>query len=354
MQSRGSDLSPPISFVDAVKFLLRNHRALMLAAVLGAALGISVTLVRPRSFTAAARFMPQTRTQNAASGLAAQLGMTLPGSDASQSPDFYVELIRSREILSRVANAPLVTSSAGTTSTSIADKYGGSGTKAKRQAEAVRWLSRRVATSSSGKTGLVSLAVRMPSAPLALTATEEILDQIATFDRDRRNSQASKERQFIEEQLTQARESLRTAENVLQTFLQENRTFGSSPRLTFEQDRLAREVSSRQVMVNTLTTSFQQARVEEVRNTPVLTVIEHPELPVSPDSRHLVTMTFLGAMLGFTFMLLAKLIGQYFDRKKEESPSDSHELSVLSSQFFSDIRHPLRLIGIRKSRAPAR
>jgi uncharacterized protein involved in exopolysaccharide biosynthesis len=323
---------------------------LLLASLAGAIIGASAGLLRGNSYTASARFMPQTRSSpQSMSGLAAQLGMTLPSSDASQSPDFYVELARSREILERVASAPLVPGAAPGRAITIVDAYGGTGSERKRTAEAVKWLSKRINASSAPKTSLVSLSVRMPSAAIALAVTEEILNQIAAFNRDRRKSQASAERQFVEQQLSQSRDALLSAENMLQAFFQENRQYQSSPKLNFEQERLAREVAAKQEMVNTLTRSFEEARIEEVRNTPVLTVIEHPELPAMADSRHVILKTLLGAILSFTIMLVLKAISHYLARKREESPADSRELSNLSKQFFADIRHPLRLIGITKS-----
>jgi uncharacterized protein involved in exopolysaccharide biosynthesis len=155
----------------------------------------------------------------------------------------------------------------------------------------------------------------------------------------------------VEQQLGQAQDELRGAENMLQSFLQENREYRTSPKLSFEEDRLARAVSSKQDVVNTLARSYEEARIEEVRNTPVLTVLEHPELPAVPDSRHIVVRTLLGALIGFMLVLLFRLIAQYVANRRVESPSDSRELSALGSQLLSDLRHPLRFIGIRKARA---
>ncbi len=45
----------------------------------------------------------------------------------------------------------------------------------------------------------------------------------------------------------------------------------------FEHDRLERPVSMRQELVTAMAQAYEQARVDEVRNTPVITVIDQPE-----------------------------------------------------------------------------
>jgi uncharacterized protein involved in exopolysaccharide biosynthesis len=92
------------------------------------------------------------------------------------------------------------------------------------------------------------------------------------------------------------------AENRLQSFMQQNRVYNTAPRLSFEQDRLSREVQNRQQIVNVLAQAFEQAKIDEVRDTPVITILDTPETPAAPDSRGLLTKVifslFFGAALG--------------------------------------------------------
>ena len=45
----------------------------------------------------------------------------------------------------------------------------------------------------------------------------------------------------------------------------------------FGHDRLERQVSVRQELVTAMAQAYEQARVDEVRNAPVITVIDQPE-----------------------------------------------------------------------------
>src|SRR5207244_9989312 len=63
-----------------------------------------VTLVVPPTYTATTTFVPEVRSQNRLPaglvGLAGQLGVSI-GADPSQSPRFYGDVVRSRELLER-------------------------------------------------------------------------------------------------------------------------------------------------------------------------------------------------------------------------------------------------------------
>ena len=92
----------------------------------------------------------------------------------------------------------------------------------------------------------------------------------------------------------------------MQAFLEANRESGA-PRLTLAADRLQREVTFREEVVNGLAQQYENARIREVRDTPVITVIERPVLPRLPDPRGRVTLlvlaTFGATLLGVAFVL---------------------------------------------------
>ena len=84
----------------------------------------------------------------------------------------------------------------------------------------------------------------------------------------------------------------------MQEFLQANRRFEDSPELTFQRERLQREISRQQQVYTALAQSFEQARIAEVRDTPVITVLQSPFLPPGPDDRSLLLAVALGVVLG--------------------------------------------------------
>src|SRR5262249_19274502 len=131
-----------------------------------------------------------------------------------------------------------------------------------------------------------------------------------------RQSQARSERQFIEVRLQDVSKELKAAEDRVQEFLQSNRSIEDSPRLVFERERLERELTMRQQVYASLVQSFEQARIDEVRDSPVVTVIDPPSLPIDPDSRRLLqtgSLTLLISLL--VAVLLAVALDQASDSR---------------------------------------
>jgi len=71
---------------------------------------------------------------------------------------------------------------------------------------------------------------------------------------------------------------------------------------------LIQEVEFRRGVYNTVAQSNEKTKIDEVRNTPVITVIEKPSLPARADGRGLVKFGLLAIVLG---VLAAIGIGFY-------------------------------------------
>jgi len=103
----------------------------------------------------------------------------------------------------------------------------------------------------------------------------------------------------------------------MQSFLQRNRV-ATSPDLVFDRERLQREITLRQQTYTTLLQSQEEARIREVRDTPVITVLEQPALPALPESRHVAANAAMGAVVGFLLAILLNVISL---ARRSASPS---------------------------------
>src|SRR3954453_18116021 len=81
--------------IGAVVDFLRDAASAIISAVVLFALATGIYLLAaPRWYTATAAFTPQSSTrQSSLAGLASQFGLTVPGTDASRSPNFYGDLV---------------------------------------------------------------------------------------------------------------------------------------------------------------------------------------------------------------------------------------------------------------------
>ena len=280
-----------MSLLTVANVVLRQRWMVVRVALIVTLIAVAILLLRPREYTSATTFRLQTRAApgERLSGFAAQLGLSLPLTDASQTPPFYVDLLYSREI--RGAAVTHQYPAAGlppgqTTNLLDAFKVRGKSPEIRRN-HAMEALTDAMTVIASPRTGVISLSVTLKDPVLAQGVARYLIDRINIFNLESRQSQAGAERRFVERRLEEVRRDLRAAEDRLQSFLQRNRDFRNSPELTFQQERLARDVTLQQNVYTTLAQSYEQAKIEEVRDTPALTLIDQPELPVQPDRRGL-------------------------------------------------------------------
>ena len=210
-------------------------------------------------------------------------------------------------------------------------------TEAERTQRAVERLREDISVSTDRETSVVRLSVTTSDPQLSQEVAQYILDLVNRFDLTTRQTQAGAERQFSGERLAELTGELRDAEDSLKSFLVENRVFSNSPALQFEHDRLQRAVAMRQELVTSLAQAYESARIEEVRNTPVITLIDPPRVPAIRDPKGRLLILMLGIILGLMGGTLAAFVLNSIDRARTVGSADFRELSAAWDQTLSDI-----------------
>jgi uncharacterized protein involved in exopolysaccharide biosynthesis len=364
-EGRGQSAAPPpalsvpddleqISIVELLTVLLRRRGLIVASALVTLAIVVGVTLAWPRSYTSESIFVPQQRkTPAGLTGLAAQLGVMLPNVDAGQSPAFYADLLGSRELLGAVVDTKYAYQSDGALVTrTLLDVYHPWGaTAAIRRERAIKKLGDHIDAKAITRTGVVTVSVTTPSAELSQQVNQRLLDLLNEFNLQSRQSTAAAERRFTEQRLQEVQADLRQAEDRLQTFLQRNRDYRNSPELTFERDRLDREVTLKQTLFSQLTQAFEQSRIEEVRDTPVITIVEHPYLPVRPDTRYVLLKGLVALILGGLIGVGLALGREFFGRAQRADASTFAEFVALRRQLGRELLRPW--LSFKRSRQGA-
>ena len=318
-----------------VNTLLRSRRLLVGMPAALVLLAVAVTLTRARKFEAESSFVPQSSTNPALryAGLAAQFGINVGSLGAAgEGADFYVELLESTGILREAVLTKFrYVEDGDTVSADLRRVYDvGGRTPEDSITNAIDELRDDMRVRTSLKSSFVQLAVVAPTPELAVAINRRLLDLIVGFNQGKRQTQAGAERTFISERLEVAESELRRAEGQLQRFLEQNRAYQSAPHLAFEAGRLQRAVENAQQVYSSLTQAYEQARIEEVRNTPLVTVVTQPEASVRAAPRGLVRNAVLAAMLGAAIAILIILTRAYLGRQRNENPTDFAELESLA------------------------
>jgi uncharacterized protein involved in exopolysaccharide biosynthesis len=276
--------------------------------------GVISFLVKP-TFTATTSFVPETNTQTRLpanlSGLAAQFGVSL-GAEASKSPKFYAQILRSRELLEHVllSNYPIRSGrvSSADSGTLLFILHVGGRNAADSLYRGVKKLNQLIAVQVDAATNIVSLSVDAHDPDLAAQVANRFIQYLNAFNTQSRQSQAGEQRRFVEQRVADGESELRTAEEDLRQFYERNRSWQQSPQLTFEEGRLRRQLEVRQEVYLTLKREYEMARIEEVNDTPVITVIDTaiPPAKKSKPKRALLTVIalVLGGVLGIFWLAL--------------------------------------------------
>jgi tyrosine-protein kinase Etk/Wzc len=334
-ESRAPTSAEDVSLIQLLTPLVRRWRLIAGTAIVCAAVAAVVLFLQRPVYTAQTSFTPET-PNNASltsslaglAGLAGQMGISVP-SAGSVSPDFFAMVLHSREILRSTLRTEFAdpTSDSSRVRRSLLDilKVRGK-TPEQRLQEGTRRLEHQTEVVIDRRTGIVSLAVEMPSPDLAAAVANLMVEQLNRFNLERRQSQSREERRFSGERLATAERELRAAEQAHLAFLQRNRVYTESPLLNFEANRLSREVQLKQEVFLTLTKSYEQARIAEVRDTPVLTVIDSAVAPVKRTRPRRMLGVLIAFMVGGLIGTAAAYVVDLRARGRWRGRSDYREL----------------------------
>ena len=338
--SRESSERGDITPVVALNGILRNRHLLLGCAVVGAVVFATLAWFKPQSYTVTAILMPQgaKAPTGGVSGLASQVGITLPGMD--DNLQLYAELLKSREILRAVAERPYTfATETGTRTSTLVALYGGDNQRL-RTVTAVRKLGDQVSAAPATKTGTITVQVKAEYSELAHQVAQQLIDELNRFNLEQRQSQAGAERKFAERRMTEAQGELRNAENQLESFLAQNREYRNSPSLSFTEDRLSRNVAMRQGLYSMLAQAYEQSKMDEIRDTPVITIIQPPETPLIPDSRGLIKNALFGLVLGLVVAILIAVVREYSGRQRMAETEELRDFDRLKTEAWYELRHP--------------
>lgn len=341
---------PPreISAVSLVNVLLRNRTMILtLALALGFFAGFQ-SITSSKYYTSEAQFMPKgARGQGQLGGIAAQFGISLGGGDATQSPQLYTDLLEMKALLWPVAQRQYrIATDTGVVTGDLLRIFNVKHPRpAVRRARVIDALKGAVHPTMAPKTGVIKFTVSTANPELSLQVAQNLLDQVNIYNLTRRQEQAAAERAFAERQVGEKRAELGYAESELANFLESNRQYRMSPQLTLEYGRLQRRLEMRNQIYSSMLQAFETARIEEVRDLPVITVIESPELPIGPNARGGARKTLFGILIG---LVLGSALAFARDRVARQRASQSDEFlefAALRRDAIGDLTHPWRPVA---------
>jgi uncharacterized protein involved in exopolysaccharide biosynthesis len=326
--SQPAAIGEELSLLALGSVILRWRRIIVGMAVAGMLIGAARGMLSPRLFVSSARFLPQgaENQQSELAAAASRFGIRVPSTGGSWTPAMYVELLRSPTLLEPILGDTIVVAELHNKRVTVLDLLEiRTGSRTRRLDLGVRKLAGMITAEEVRSISAVRVSAETPWPSVSLLIVERLVLGVNQFNLQTRKSQASAERQFVEARAVDAAATLRAAEDGLQAFQTRNRIIPAQSELGLERDRLKRNVDRLQDVYSSLLQNREEARIREVRDTPVITILEQPRLPVMPEGRGTVSKALLGLIGGVAVALLIAFIVEGFATARRRPSDEARE-----------------------------
>jgi uncharacterized protein involved in exopolysaccharide biosynthesis len=282
---------------------------------------------------------------SAIAGLAQQLGVN-SGADPSESPNFYNQLLDSRELLTRLALSKFRNprSSSPRDSLRLVDIYHIRQSDPQRRLElAIKRLRSDIHSDFSVKTNLVWLDVDAQWPELSAAIANRATALVTGFNKEQRVSRARSKRSFLETRVDSAQVRLQDAEERQRAFYEQNHNFMGSPELKFDETRLQREADIASDLYLTLQHQLEAARLDEFNDAALITVVDSAVPPKKAQwPRYgvlIITSTLVGLILGLIFAGSSAVMDDW----RRRNPNEAMHVRGALKRAKSDIRRVIPL-----------
>jgi uncharacterized protein involved in exopolysaccharide biosynthesis len=165
-------------------------------------------------------------------------------------------------------------------------------------------------------TRILDISVTMPESQLAADVANELVESLDMYIRTKRKSYALEQIYYLEKRTAQVRDSLTKAEEKLKVFREQNRIVTHSPQLMLEQGRMMREVEILQTVYIELNKQLEIARIDDIRETPVVNLKEPAKDPVIKAGprrlNSLITIMIFSILLSAAYFILKPHLKRYY------------------------------------------
>ncbi len=321
------------------------------ATVAAILLGLAASVIIPPVYRARASFVANSSSSSklqgalggtsGLGGIISQLGGTV-GGDPSESPNFYVHLLASRELLTRLLESKFADPRPDNPrdSAALIDIMRIRNSDPQRRMElGVKQMTKAIKPGMDTRTNLVWFTVDARWGELSAEIANRLTELVSGFDREIRVSRAKSLRMFLQMRHDSAQAALRQAEENQRIFYERNRgIIAGSPGLRFEEQRITREVELASDLYVSLDKQLEVARIDEINDAALITMIDSAIMPRKALwPRYWVTLftaTAVGLLVGLLLAGSATILADW----RRRNPASWAYLSGAVANATSDLR----------------
>ncbi len=156
-------------------------------------------------------------------------------------------------------------------------------------------------------TGLIRIDSQFEDPEISAEIANFIGDNVQSYIQRENSAQSKKEKLFISERLNIVKKELEITELDLKKFKERNRGYENSPELFMVYSRLFRESEAKKEVYMTLQQQLELARIDEVKQSPILHILDHAVPPTEKSSPNRVLFLIAFSILGAGYSSLKTL-----------------------------------------------
>mgnify|MGYP001231419026 CR=1 FL=1 len=164
--------------------------------------------------------------------------------------------------------------------------------------KAIRKFDKHIFVNEDRITGLITISTKLEDPIIVASLANFVGRQIQNYIQKENSAQSTKEKLFIGERLSVVKKELESSEFDLKEFKESNRGYEDSPELFMIFSRLFREAEAKKEVYLTLQQQLELARIEEVRQSPILHILDSATPPIRKSSPNRLMFLIIAGVIG--------------------------------------------------------
>lgn len=329
--------------INILKIIFSNARKIAWIGFFTALISSIIVLfiVEPK-YESHAKILPSSGSQSSASGLAgiaAGFGVALPidGDQTIFSSDLYASIILSNKFLENILSNSFfdhkTKSQKNLKEIIIPNKNDISDFEHTKLA--VEKLQKTVIkVFKDPKTGIVTIITTTTNREFSRELCEVIVKDLNEFQQNFNIEKAKRKKIFIEKRIEEVETELSKIETELSNFYLSNINYSSSPNLVIELNRIQTKYDVSKGVFITLNQEYETAKIEEVKESEFLKIIDEPSLALRKSSPQRKKVVFMWTLLSIVVSSVIILFRRSADFMNYSDISNIRELkNILKNQF---------------------
>ena len=173
---------------------------------------------------------------------------------------------------------------------------------------AIKKFHKHISVNEDQRTGLIRIKTTFRDPFVASQIANSIGLDIQNYIQKENSAQSKKEKIFISDRLLIVKKELELAELNLKNFKERNRGYEDSPELFMMYSRLNRDVELKKEVFLTLQQQLELARIEEVRQSPILHILDLAVPASQKSSPNRIFFMIIFGLIGFICSYLRAIL----------------------------------------------